>query len=413
VTLRWITPYLATASADEVRSIPNCAVVDVRDLVDKAGNSSEAVLEKIHQGMVHLDRQEKTIICCDYGISRSNAIAVGILALHLKVSLHDALKIVQDATGEPEIKLEPLQAVQAAIEPAKVQSNMRERTLLVTGATGFIGSVFCKRASDEFKIVAPGHGEIDLAEGATKLSVLAADCGAQCVVHLANPRVYTSSSALGTSLTILRNVLSVCVSHDIHLVYPSSWEVYSGYPGTLIADEALPPFPYGPYGETKHLCEILIEHWRRALGLRCAMIRSGPVYGPGGRQPKFIYNFLEKAECSQEIVTHRYLNGEPALDLLYVADFCEVLMLLARHQPIGAWNIGTGTLTSTRRVAQIITDIGGSGSQLRFREVQSNAASVAMNYTKIRREFGWAPTITVEEGLKALIADHRTSSVNK
>ena len=42
---RWITDYLATAAWDEAEAVPNSVCLDVRDLVDKAGNTPEAMLQ--------------------------------------------------------------------------------------------------------------------------------------------------------------------------------------------------------------------------------------------------------------------------------------------------------------------------------------------------------------------------------
>ncbi len=83
---------------------------------------------------------------------------------------------------------------------------------------------------------------------------------------LPTPRIYTSNVAMGQTLTMLRNVIDVCTNRDIRLIYPSSWEIYSGYSGTLRAAELTPPMPRGPYGETKYLAEFLIEHCIRTVG---------------------------------------------------------------------------------------------------------------------------------------------------
>ena len=116
MTIRWITPLLGTAPAMALRDAgSDLHIVDVRDLVDKAGNRADAVAEKIRAGQALLAAGKKTVVCCDYGISRSNAIAAGILACAEGISLESAVRRVQDATGEGEIKVEPLQVVRAAL----------------------------------------------------------------------------------------------------------------------------------------------------------------------------------------------------------------------------------------------------------------------------------------------------------
>ena len=87
MTIRWITPILGTAAFNAVQDITDINIVDVRDLVDKAGNNSNAILNKIHQAIDLISQGKRTVVCCDYGMSRSNAIAVGIITNLEKISL--------------------------------------------------------------------------------------------------------------------------------------------------------------------------------------------------------------------------------------------------------------------------------------------------------------------------------------
>ena len=77
---------------------------------------------KITEGCDSLRAGKKTVVCCDYGISRSNAVAVGILAMHEAIPFEAAVRRVLDATGEKEIKVDPLQAVRRALGVDKKQN---------------------------------------------------------------------------------------------------------------------------------------------------------------------------------------------------------------------------------------------------------------------------------------------------
>lgn len=407
MTVRWITPLLGTAPADETQGIIDVQVVDVRDLVDKDGNRTEAVKAKIMAGVHHLKNGAKTIVCCDYGISRSNAVAAGILAVHEQIPFADAVRIVQERTGEMEIKLEPLNVVRRAIETQlDGKKTAGKRAILVTGAHGFVGAHVCRKLDENFDVIAPLHEHLDVEQGSTQLSLLVDQHDVGCIIHLANPRVFTSNSALGKTLVMLRNVLDVCVSQDVSLIYPSSWEIYTGYAGTLLADEAVAALPRGPYGETKQLAEVMLKHRQRTSSLRCAIIRSSPVYGPGSKKPKFIYNFIDKARKSETIVTHRYLNGEPALDLLHIDDFAAALVMACEQEYVGTLNIGTGVATSTRLIAEILKHALGSTSAIEQTDIETSVACVAMNYKKAEQALGWRPKVALQDGLKQLLADY-------
>jgi nucleoside-diphosphate-sugar epimerase len=411
VKVRWITPLLGTAAAADIEGLTGVCIVDVRDLVDKAGNDQDAVRAKIRQGVDGVARGVKTIVCCDYGTSRSNAVATGILASSEGYSFEAALRQVQERTGETEIKLEPLKAVRAALglgsEPRRAVAS---RAVLVTGASGFLGRSLVPSLGDESRVVAPTRSQLDVALGSTQLDMLASDHDVGCVVHLGNPRVYTSNAAIGQTLTMLRNVIDVCLARDICLIYPSSWEVYSGYAGTMCADESTSPLPRGPYGESKYLAEKLIDHARKSAGLRCGVLRSSPVYGCGGNKPRFLYNFIEKALRSMPIVTHRYRTGPPALDLLYVDDVVSALVKMVGTSFDGALNIGTGILTTTLRIAEMVTGRLGSGSTIEQISLDADFASVSMDWRRAHQQLGWKPTVSLDIGLDRILSEINTTS---
>lgn len=410
MTIRWIIPLLGTAPALLVRQETDINIVDVRDLVDKAGNRADAVRQKISEGCESLREGKKTLVCCDYGISRSNAVAAGILAMHESIPFETAVRRVLEATGEKEIKVDPLQAVRKALVGDENKVQHEKRRILVTGGTGFLGKPTSRKLSDEFDVVAPSRNELDLQQGSTQLGLLVGEKGIDCIVHLANPRVYTSNIALGDTLTMLRNVLDVCVAHDIKLIYLSSWEVYSGYCSTYLkADESLPLLPKGPYAETKYLCELLIEHSRRTQGLRCAMLRSSPVYGVDSDKPKFIYNFIDKIRRSQRIVTHRYNNGLPALDLLYIDDLVAAVSRIVDSDFIGNLNIGTGEITSTYRVAEMLRSLIRGQSEIVSTLIDSDTAGIAMDSSKAREVLGWQSTIGIEQGLEVILSNLKSN----
>jgi len=406
MSIRWITPMLGTAPALLVKDDAEISIIDVRDLVDKAGNPLDAVLNKINLGCDSLRAGLKTVVCCDYGISRSNAVAVGILATYECIPFEAAVRRVLDSTGEKEIKVEPLEAVRRALGVDKKYIPHNKMHLLITGATGFLGGAMSARLAEQFMVYTPSRLELDLQHGSTQLDLLVSENEIDCIVHLANPRVYTSNIAIGSTLTMLRNILDVCVSRNIRLIYVSNWEVYSGYSAICLqADEALPLFPKGPYGDAKYLCELLIEHSRRSQGLNCAMLRSSTVYGVGGDRPKFIHNFINKIKLSEPVITHQYRNGLPALDLLYIDDFVEILFKVVDSNFTGNLNVGTGQIVTTKKIAEILCELSKSCNLISSTQIFSDTACIAINSKKAQNIFDWKPKINIEEGLRLILSN--------
>jgi len=409
--IRWITDLLGTAPFTDPEIADDVAVLDVRDLVDKHGNTAEVTLEKIERGVALLKAGRRLVVCCDYGISRSNAIAAGIVSRLTNVSLDAAVRQVVRSTGEQEIKLEPLNAVRLALAGGAATRRSGSPRVLVTGGSGFVGGRLRAALDGVLYAHAPARRDADLIAGAVDLDLLVKEHEINCIVHLANPRVYTSNRALGETVSMLRNTLEVCRSNDVRLVYPSGWEIYSGYRSNeLLAHEYVPPFPRGPYGETKVLCEQLIDIHRTQYGLRCAVLRSSPLYGRTSDRPKFVYNFLAKALRGDPIVTHRYLNGDPHLDLLFVDDFIDALVRVLRTEFDGSLNIGTGCTVSTREVAEWIVGECGSPSSVESRQIDEYAPNIAMDHARASRELGWRPTTSWRDGLADIIQSAGTGA---
>ncbi|MDX6403391.1 MAG: hypothetical protein QOH70_846 [Blastocatellia bacterium] len=404
--IKWISDYLGTASHDRIVEEPNVRIVDVRDMVDKPGNLPATALEKINEAVAYLKLGERVVVCCDYGISRSNAIAAGIVSRYEGVAFNEAVRKVMEAAGQKEIKIEVLAAVREALGEDRKTRNHEpsEKRILITGGSGFIGKALVGRLTEQ-EVYVPKRDEIDLVNGAVELDLCIKERNISHLVHLANPRVYTSSRAMGDSLVLLENVLIACRQNKIKLIYLSSWEVFSGYrANSLSAGVALPRLPKGVYGETKYLCELLIEQHHLQYDLEYALLRSSPVYGVDSDKPKFIFNFINKALCNEDIITHRYLNGLPKMDLLFIDDLVAALMSMIERNVGGALNVGSGNAVSTAEVARLIVEMIGSNSAIRHRDVGEYAPNIVMDCSRASAALDWQPAVDLKEGLGKLLA---------
>jgi UDP-glucuronate decarboxylase len=292
--------------------------------------------------------------------------------------------------------------------PEKTVVNIKQN-ILITGSSGFIGHVLMGKLQNTYNLFTPSSMKINLLEGSAELDIYVKENAITRIIHLANPRIYTSTKAMGYTLSMLRNVLEVCLHNSIVLIYPSGWEIYSGYRSSfLLASETLPPNPKGPYGETKWLCEHLINSFQKQYGLKCALLRSSPVYGAASDRPKFIWSFINSASKGMPIKTHNFFNGSPALDLLYIDDFCDAIIAILENEFIGEMNLGTGRLLSTREIARIICDKLSSNSPIIPVDIFAYAPNIAMDGSFAESVIGWKPFITFENGIEHLIASWKS-----
>src|SRR5581483_1712461 len=87
--------------------------------------------------------------------------------------------------------------------------------------------------------------------------------------------------------------------------------------------------------------------------------RFSPIYGPGGDRPRLIRTFAEAIAGRRSVVTHRYQNGVPALDLLHVDDAVSALAAVLRTNSIGSFHFGTGRLIETPAIAELLSRLLG------------------------------------------------------
>jgi UDP-glucuronate decarboxylase len=321
-------------------------------------------------------------VCCDYGISRSNSIAAAAWSSYSGLSFDDALSLVVQATGETNIKLEMVAAIRRTLTE---EGTKNPTSILITGANGVLGRALLPKLQRGHVSVFPFYStDGDLIRSSHELDGAVVKNEIGTIVHLANPRVYTSSVALGDSLNMLKNVLDVCRQHRIKLVFPSTWEVFTGYETRqLYANEATPMFPKGTYAESKMLAERLVDHFVDFYRLDCLKLRICPVYGLGSEKPRFIHTFIKKALRNAGIVTHTYRNGDPYLELLHIDDLSVIMSELIQNDLIGTYHIGGGSFLSTYEVANLIVQTTKSSSTIRKTKIDDFAPNIILDDKKL------------------------------
>ena len=161
--IHWITPHIGTGSYDQAKKVFDAQLIDVRDLVDKAGNTIDAVKSKIDHALAYLKKGNKVILCCDHGMSRSNAVAAGVLASYEKISLDHSLKRILQVTGEKNIKIEVLSVLRRLLDTKGENMSLDTPRVLVTGSSGFIGAGLIPLLNQRFSYVCtPKHHDTDL-----------------------------------------------------------------------------------------------------------------------------------------------------------------------------------------------------------------------------------------------------------
>ncbi len=191
------------------------------------------------------------------------------------------------------------------------------------------------------------------------------------------------------------------------LVFASSASVY-GNPIYLPMDENHPLNPITPYCVSK----IADEYFLRILGqqgLKYNVLRYFNVYGPRQSVDAFytsvIINFMKKAKEDQAPVISG--DGSQSMDFINVHDLVEANLLAARSDVSGeAFNVGSGTSTSVKKLAETIIALMGKKLEPIYQKekniiVRRRQAGIS----KINRMLGFTPTVSLEEGLSEIAKD--------
>jgi UDP-glucose 4-epimerase len=300
---------------------------------------------------------------------------------------------------------------------------------LVTGAAGFIGSHLVSAlldggaeviGLDAFTDYYPRNvkdGNLDVNRGRpgfrsveariqdAKLSSLLD--GVSHVFHLAAQagvrkswgqdfRIYTDNNVDAT-----QQLLEACVGRPLHrFVYASSSSLYGDSVPIPMREDAVPQ-PLSPYGVTKLAAEQLCHLYFVNYGVPTSSVRYFTVYGPRQRPDMAFHRFFRAALTGDQVVL--YGDGEQTRDFTYVTD--AVAATIAAGEvgvPGRAYNIGGGSRVTVNQVLEIVQRLVGHQLQIRREPAQKgDMRDTYADTTLARADLGFAPAVTLEQGLES------------
>ena len=330
-------------------------------------------------------------------------------------------------------------------------AKMSQKTLLVTGGAGFIGTNFIKNALTvrpdwrivnldaltyagnlaNFKDFFPAqterhrfvHGDI---RDASLLERLFSEENFNSVVHFAaeshvdrsilGPEAFVETNVIGTfhlleaSLKFWREKGE---PENFHFLHISTDEVYGSLGSQGYFTERTPYDPSSPYSASKASSDHFVKAYFRTYGLPTLITNCSNNYGPYQFPekliPLIILNILKKNPLPV------YGDGKNVRDWLYVVDHCNALVqVLEQGRPGETYNIGGGAERQNIEIVKLLCDLvdarlGRSGressrSLINFvTDRPGHDRRYAIDATKISNELGWSPEYVFEEALKTTI----------
>lgn len=288
--------------------------------------------------------------------------------------------------------------------------------ILLTGATGFIGSnLFLKLknkghqvtglALKQDKIVGLKIHALDL-KNSKKVQDFFGHHKFDAVIHLAAavPVKFSGSleekkifddNFLGTS-----NLLDAFSLSSAKLfIYASSISVI-GQPLTKSVDEGHPAFPGNFYSLSKLFGEMLGRQLAEATGKTFVGFRITAPYGPGQRLRTVVNIFLENALISKDITV--FGQGKRAQDFIYIDDLTDAFLLALKSKQSNIFNLGSGQSVSSLELAKtILANSPESQSKIIFKGVDNQENyRLRVNIEKAKKILKFKPKYDVEKGIR-------------
>lgn len=306
--------------------------------------------------------------------------------------------------------------------------NWESKSVLVTGAGGFIGSHLVEalvRAGAQTRAMvrynsAGRRGWLDQSDLKDDMDVIAGDIremdsvraalkGVDIVFHLAaliaipysyvSPSSYVSTNIVGT-LNILQESLRSGVSRVVHT---STSEVYGTAKQVPISEEH-PLQAQSPYSATKIGADKLAESFHLSFELPISVVRPFNTYGPRQSARAVVPAIMSQSLANEPI---RLGNTTPTRDFNYVEDTVRGFMLnAASDTAVGrVINLGSGMEISIGDLAQMICSLTGAECRIiqeerRIRPSASEVDRLCADNRMADELLGWRPKVSLCEGLQ-------------
>lgn len=335
--------------------------------------------------------------------------------------------------------------------------NLKGKTVLVTGAAGFIGSNLVKRLFDEFediKVIGidsmTDYYDVNIKkERLSQIQALNRDwtfiedsianrdaveyifttykpavvvnLAAQAGVRysITNPDSYIMSNMFG-----FYNLLEACRHHEVeHLVYASSSSVYGSNKKVPYSTDDKVDNPVSLYAATKKSNELMAHAYSKLYNIPSTGLRFFTVYGPAGRPDMAYFGFTNKLREGKTIEIFNY--GNCKRDFTYIDDIVEGVVRVMQHAPekkngedglpippYKVYNIGNNQPENLLDFVQILQEelinAGVLPEDYDFEAhkklVPMQPGDVPVTYadtTPLEEDFGFKPSTSLRDGLRS------------
>jgi dTDP-glucose 4,6-dehydratase len=302
------------------------------------------------------------------------------------------------------------------------------RQAVVTGGSGFLGSHLCDallgagfHVTCLDNLVTGASANVAHLLGRPDFRLVRCDLtdfvhvsgDVHMVLHFASPaspvdylRLPVETLKVGSVGTL--HALGLAREKDARFVLASTSEVY-GDPLVHPQREDYwgnvnPVGPRGVYDEAKRFAEALTMAYRRSRDVDTAIVRIFNSYGPRMRPDdgRAIPTFIGQALRGEPLTVHG--DGSQTRSVCYVTDTVRGILAVATSDVTGPVNIGSPEELPVLELAELIRELTGSRSRIRFVDRPEDDPAVRRPDTSLAREqLGWSAEVSPRDGLERTV----------
>jgi UDP-glucuronate 4-epimerase len=253
-------------------------------------------------------------------------------------------------------------------------------------------------------------------EGAALQTII--HLGAQAGVRygLENPEAYVQSNLVGHC-----NMLELARAREPkHMVYASSSSVYGGNKSLPFRVQDRVDHPLSLYAATKKADELLSESYSNLYRLPLTGLRFFTVYGPWGRPDMAMWIFTEALFAGRPLPL--FNHGEMRRDFTYIDDIVTGVLACLDSPPAdngsvkaggsmaphALYNLGNSRSEDLMRVVELLEKATGRKALLDPQPMHiGDVKETFADLTAMRRDHGFEPTTSIEEGIPRFISWYR------